>query len=200
MSYKQKLYKKLRKIGIFIQAELSKDDAEALIDKDKALRQKVNAYRSTLPKEILGDDNFYKYWRCREEANYLYRKTKDVNEYYWYKYKPEETTDCFVFQNPGNGINNPILRYNEYHSFTGKDNHQDTITISYEVDNSGTTIGNKPWLSVTPNITAAGKITNLQARDDVIDGKYFVYGGDTIQETLNKMNNYIAERNINISS
>ena len=38
MNYKQKLYKKLRKIGIFIQAELSKDDAEALIDENKALR------------------------------------------------------------------------------------------------------------------------------------------------------------------
>ena len=53
MNYKQKLYKKLRKIGIFIQAELSKDDAEALIDENKALRQKVNAYRSILLKENL---------------------------------------------------------------------------------------------------------------------------------------------------
>ena len=100
MNYKQKLYKKLRKIGIFIQAELSKDDAEALINKNKKLRQLVNKHRSELPEEIINDDKFYKYWRCREEADYLYRQTKDVSEYFWYEFK--EVKDCYLFQNSGN--------------------------------------------------------------------------------------------------
>ena len=192
MNYKQKLYKKLRKIGIFIQAELSKDDAEALIDKNKKLRQLVNKHRSELPKEIINDNKFYKYWRCREEADYLYRQTKDVSEYYWYDYKPEENQSCYLFQNSGNWIENPIIRYNKYFAFTSNGNVQDTIIFSYNVDNNGNIKkGEVPWDNIEENSTINMVVPKKESKDTNIDGKFYIYGGQTYQEAINACNIFV---------
>lgn len=193
MNYKQKLYKKLRKIVIFIQAELSKDDAEALINKNKKLRQLVNKHRSKLPEEIINDDKFYKYWRCREEADYLYRQTRDVNEYFWYEYKEQE--DCYLFQNSGNWIENPIIRYNKYFAFTSNSNVQDTIIFSYLVNDNGSIDTNEKTIckQIKTESVLSTVFPTKDTKNIIIDGKFFIYGGTSYQEAVNSCKEFIEK-------
>ena len=134
-------------------------------------------------------NKLYKYWRCREEADYLYRQTKDVSEYFWYEFK--EVKDCYLFQNSGNWIENPIIRYNKYIAFTNNENVQTTIIFSYMVNESGTIQNNTLLTEIQEAKVLEMIMPNEDSLNINIDGKKFIYGGKTYQEAIDARNRFI---------
>jgi len=129
---------RLRKINERDEKEnFSLDKAIKYIKENDDIRQKFNDYLLTLPKGLLSDKNLFKYLISYDTWNYLTTKFKNMDEIPWYKYNKQDTQGIFVVQNPGNYIDNPLMRFNKYYGFTNQDQVQDTIIISYEVNEKG---------------------------------------------------------------
>jgi len=191
---------RLRKVNERKEKEnFSLDKAIKYIKENDNIRQKFNDYLLTLPRGLLSNKELFKYLISYDIWNYLITKFKNMDEIPWYKYNKQDTQEIFVVQNPGNYIDNPLIRFNKYYGFTNQDEIQDTIIVSYEVSEKGIVNYNNFKVLVEPEKVVNMAVQNPNMPDIYIDGKPYMYGGKNFQEADIKRKQIVQERNKGIN-
>ena len=128
-------FSRLRKVNKQEKENFSFDKAFKYIRENPSIKQKFSDYIRSLPPEIVRarDENLYKYLISYDVWNYFTTKFNNMDEVSWYRYDNDNVQEVFIIQNFAK-TNNPLIRYNMYHGLTDQNQIQDTIIISYEVN------------------------------------------------------------------
>ena len=198
VDWKVKKNSRLRKLNEKDQEKETFSMAKAFnyINENPDIKQKFSDYVRSLPPEIIRakDPSLYKYLISYDVWNYLTTKFNNMNEVSWYRYDKDNVQEMFVVQN-SEGVDNPLIKCNKYYGLTDQDQVQDTIIVSYDVNEQGVTQKNNFRIIIEPGNVVNTVVQNVDMLDIYIDGTPYTYGGEDFQKANEKKQQMIEKYN-----